>query len=261
MKTIRRLSLIAIALVAVAMSLTSCLKEREDELSEESIRKNIIGKWKIVEYSVGEMLTNKRRVNTYAEDGRMYVSESREREGVFYWNNHKAAEYTVNKNLLIQSYNYSRTDKDVLVVTHLDGEDLYVNLATAREEGKLTYMKFKRVNVDYAKAIVGLWEGVAMTGDETFGDANHRIEYKADGSYDYYNKVNGRWVIKAEEENEYCVDGDWLATRWKSEGDADFNYEWWDIDYCNSSEMRWSAKRQKEDGTVFTTTFTWKRIQ
>ena len=33
-----------------------------------------------------------------------------------------------------------------------------------------------------------------MTGDETYGDANHRIEYKADGTYTYYEKDGESWV-------------------------------------------------------------------
>ena len=37
------------------------------------------------------------------------------------------------------------------------------------------------------------------------------------------------------------------------------NYEWWDIDEIKDGKMKWSALREREDGTRFTTTFTWKK--
>jgi len=46
--------------------------------------------------------------------------------------------------------------------------------------------KYVKVSVDYSKDIVGLWEGVEMTGYETYGNAEARIDYKADGTYTYY---------------------------------------------------------------------------
>lgn len=46
--------------------------------------------------------------------------------------------------------------------------------------------KWKRASVDGKLDIIGLWEGVEMTGYETYGNAEARIEYKADGTYTYY---------------------------------------------------------------------------
>ena len=56
------------------------------------------------------------------------------------------------------------------------------------------------------------------------------------------------------------MDGDWLATRWSTKDSEEVNYEWWDIDYIKDETMKWSALREKEDGTRFNTTFTWKKI-
>lgn len=120
---------------------------------------------------------------------------------------------------------------------------------------------YSKVTSDYSQDIIGLWEGVEMTGYETYGNAEARIEYKADGTYTYYNKEGEYWVPSANVDNEYNVDGDWLATRWRPEAGADYNYEWWDIDYIKDGTMKWSALREKEDGTRFTTTFTWKKVK
>ncbi len=84
----------------------------------------------------------------------------------------------------------------------------------------------------------------------------------ADGSYTYYIKSGGNWVVSANVDNEYLVDGDWLATRWRSEAGAKFSYEWWDIDYIRGDEMKWSALREDVNThSRFRTTFTWKRVK
>ena len=122
--------------------------------------------------------------------------------------------------------------------------------------------KFNKVTVDYSKDFIGLWEGVEMTGSETYGNAEARIDYRADGSYTYYIKSGGNWVVSANVDNEYLVDGDWLATRWRSEAGAKFSYEWWDIDYIRGDEMKWSALREDANThSRFRTTFTWKRVK
>lgn len=59
-----------------------------------------------------------------------------------------------------------------------------------------------------------MWEGQKVIGSETYGNADHRIEYKADGSYDYYNKSGDDRVLNG-----------------------------------------------NEDGSLFTATFTWKRMR
>ena len=132
---------------------------------------------------------------------------------------------------------------------------VYVDGSVGKCLGKL------EVTADYSQDIIGMWEGVEMTGDETYGDANHRIEYKADGTYTYYDKVGDSWVPSKNAGNEYNVDGDWLATRWQPTEGADYEYEWWDINEIKDGTMKWSALREKGDGTRYTTTFTWKKIQ
>ena len=69
------------------------------------------------------------------------------------------------------------------------------------------------------------------------------------------------YLKSANEGNEYNVDGDWLATRWQPTEGADYEYEWWDIESIQGSTMKWSALREKTDGTRYTTTFTWIKIQ
>lgn len=51
------------------------------------------------------------------------------------------------------------------------------------------------------------------------------------------------------------------ASRWRPAAGADYEYEWWDIVEIKDGTMKWSALREKGDGTRYTTTFTWKKIQ
>ena len=54
--------------------------------------------------------------------------------------------------------------------------------------------RYERVNEDYAKDIIGTWEGkVTSDKDEHTDGEIHRWEYKADGTYVYYSMVNGEW--------------------------------------------------------------------
>ena len=77
----------------------------------------------------------------------------------------------------------------------------------------------------------------------------------------YYDKDGDDWKLSEDVDNEYNVDGDWLASRWRPKAGADYEYEWWDIDEIKDGTMKWSALREKENGTRYTTTFTWKKIQ
>lgn len=109
--------------------------------------------------------------------------------------------------------------------------------------------------------IIGLWEGVEMTGEETYGDAEACIEYKADGTYTYYVKSGEGWIPSANVGNEYNVNKNQLTHRWRPEPGADYQSEWWNIASIKDGQMKWTALRKKEDGTRFNTTFTWKKVK
>ena len=120
--------------------------------------------------------------------------------------------------------------------------------------------KYVKVNVDYSKDIIGLWECVEITGESTFDSPDHRWEYKDDGSYTYYSKdADGNWIADATNSgNEYYVDGDFLATRWTMNGKE--TRESWDIEKCDDSEMIWSALRIGKNGKEFTTKVVLRRV-
>lgn len=257
------ITILGLTICAAAMTLTSCSDYIEPVVSSQNVfETNIIGKWKDVKID-GEILpTNMRKIQTFDANGRgstslsMFMTEDK----AWMWANHTELTYSFIADNQVQLRNSQLNFKASL----MDIDDNRLEFKVVSHKGKFRndYLtECTKVTADYTKDIIGLWEGVAVTGDETYGDATHRIEYKADGTYTYYNKEGEIWVPSANVDNEYIVDGDWLATRWRPEADEDFNYEWWDIDYIKNGEMKWSAVREREDGSRFNTTFTWKKVE
>jgi hypothetical protein len=117
--------------------------------------------------------------------------------------------------------------------------------------------RFTKLTADYSAAILGLWECQGITGGETNNDDNARLEFLADGTYNFYRRSDaGVWSLVPRERNEYFVDGNLLCTRWQAEGE-EMSYEWWEITSAADSRMQWTALRQQADGTTFQQGVTW----
>ena len=260
MKGILKLAVYGIAAIA---ALSSCSKN-EDVPSQKDIETKIIGRWKKMKQDGKDAVTNKRTIWSFNNDGKGTLSVADQKEGdiMFIWDNKEPIQYSIQGNVVnIISPSVERTS-DIPSISDSQMTMHVTNVISHGADIKVDYVgEYSKVTADYSQTIIGLWEGVEMTGDETYGDANHRIEYKADGTYTYYNKVGESWVSSKNAGNEYNVDGDWLATRWQPTEGADYEYEWWDIDEIKDGTMKWSALREKGDGTRYTTTFTWKKIQ
>ena len=233
--------------------------------TQEEIETKIIGKWKETIKNGEDVLTNIRIVKSFYSNHAETQSSSRYIDGVYVWFNKAPFRYEVKGNELIES---SEETSLMLAskITAIDDTELRNNAykcitPECKELSVNINTTFQKVTADYSQDIIGMWEGVEMTGDETYGDANHRIEYKADGTYVYYDKDGDDWKLSEDVDNEYNVDGDWLASRWRPKAGEDFEYEWWDIVEIKDGTMKWSALREKGDKTRYTTTFTWKKVQ
>ena len=258
MKRILKLAVFGIAAIA---ALSSCSKN-EDVPSQKDIETKIIGKWKATSIKGETALTNNRIVRTCFANQEGTSSTSRSFFGEYVWYNKIPIKYEIKGNELCES-GFAKMFAKVLSINEskLSENDYKIIMPEGEELSINTNITYEKVTADYSQDIIGMWEGVEMTGDETYGDANHRIEYKADGTYVYYDKDGDDWKLSEDVDNEYNVDGDWLAFRWRPKAGADFEYEWWDIDEIKDGTMKWSALREKGDGTRYTTTFTWKKVQ
>ena len=101
-----------------------------------------------------------------------------------------------------------------------------------------------------------------VTNNETFVNGQtHRWEYKADGTFVYYRQNDqGEWIDDVNTMAEYFVDGTLLCMRWKNVGDDTEKRESWEIASIEDGKMNWTALRQNEDGSTYTTTFEMTRM-
>lgn len=259
--------LLALVMLAATAGLTTACTSNDDNpatpsgLSESVIKEKIVGKWKGVIHDGAELTTNVRTVLTFNADGTRTVSTSRFESNTneYLFRNKQSGTYAIEGSQL-KNYLDTNDGYDVAIynIDVIDDSQLAMTMQNLNPGRKSVY---KRVTADYSEDIIGLWEVTEMTGEETYNDDNARLAFLADGTYKYYRKSDaGDWQLVSTREVEvYNLDGDWLATRWQ-EKDGEMNYEWWDINEIKDGKMKWSALREREDGTRFTTTFTWKKV-
>ena len=252
-----------VMLAATAGLMTSCTSNDDDPtpsgLSEAVVKEKIVGKWKLSEANNRDQVTNGRMILTYNENATLAVSISyfNKETNSYIWRNKQPGIYSIDgnviKNYLNQSGLYDATPHYIEAIS-----DEAMTMSST-SGGQTIYT---RVAADYTSDIIGMWEVTEMTGEETYNDDNARLAFLADGTYRYYRKDDtGDWqLVSTRDVEEYFVDGDWLATRWQETG-GEMNYEWWDIDEIKDGQMKWSALREREDGTRFTTTFTWRKVE
>ncbi|MBR1545542.1 MAG: hypothetical protein IJ633_01925 [Prevotella sp.] len=80
-------------------------------------------------------------------------------------------------------------------------------------------------------------------------------------SGDLAEKIIGKWMAGTDVLAEYFVDGILLCTRWKKTADSEELREWWEIESIKDGVMKWTALRQREDGSTYTATFEMKKVE
>ena len=246
--------LATIVVVCSMFGLVSCSEEEEITTQDIALMRGIVGKWKTYSINGEPGITNKKRVITYNNDGTVSSTTFANEK----WESSSSNKYYLNGSSYIE-VNSSYAIKGV--IASISEEELTYSNLFSNEGYQCQNMVSHKIKTDYSKAILGLWEGVEMTGKSTHGTSDHRWEYRADGSYTYYTKdAEGNWVADASNSgNEYYVDGDFLGTRWIS-NNKEYR-EWWDIETCNDTEMVWSALRKGSNGKVFSTKMKMVRIK
>ena len=237
-------------------------------IPESGLADNLIGKWMVEELDGQPCPTNLKAVITFLSPTKAYGSLSD-----FYsdsWNKHTSADVVIDGiNVTLTAFEnehtkhitvsdiYSISDKDMFLKSDwkvfVDGE-MVINEVYNKE-------RYIRIDKDFEKDVIGVWEGkVTSTEDEHTDGQLHRWEYKADGTYVYYNKVGDEWVNSNDVLAEYFVDGILLCTRWKQTADSDELREWWEIESIKDGVMKWTALRMRDDGTTYTATFEMTKV-
>ena len=265
--------LTSVMLAATAGLTTACTSNDDNPTpsgpSESVIKEKIVGKWKAVTQDGTERVTDKLYVMTFNADGTMTYSSSTFFQNLskYTWRNKAPFTYSISGNVLTrEGQEDGELRKAFYEVTDINYQEMQMVFTSYILDGQ-TFSRdmkigYERITADYSEDIIGMWEVTEMTGEETYNDDNARLAFLADGTYRYYRKDDtGDWqLVSTRDVEEYFVDGDWLATRWQETG-GEMNYEWWDIDEIKDGQMKWSALREREDGTRFKTTFTWRKVE
>lgn len=118
----------------------------------------------------------------------------------------------------------------------------------------------QKVAENFSQDIIGMWEGVERTDNETNGNAEARIAYYTDGTYIHYRKIADVWFPRFDDVSEYNIEGNKLTSCWKPVKAENYSFEWWNIEAIKDGVMKWSARRENKDGSQYTATFTWKKV-
>lgn len=254
-----------VLMVLAAILLAGCNKDKVTNIDEK-----IIGKWITADINGQPLPTNQKMVVNFVSNTKAFVSASRNsnQETATQWLDHKEANVVIDGNKVTLT---SRPDEQTTMVEEFDITAITASEFTANHKITVTengtvvlsnegVIRMVKVNTDDSQAILGVWECLELTGGETFNDANARLEFFADGNYNYYRKNSaGVWELVSRETNNYFVDGNFMATRWKA-ADEPMNYEWWEISDLSDNQMQWTALRQNPDGTTFQQGMRWKRV-
>ena len=232
------------------------------------IAEKLVGRWTIAERNGQSVLTNAKGVFTFPSPDKAYISasfNSRPELGGA-WIHQTEADVAIEggKVTLTWSADGKTTMADELTVLSITDDEVVGSLTVKQtENGAETIIaedaiRFVKVGADYSDAILGTWEGHMTSAQSKFGDEeDHRWEYRADGTYVYYEKDGGSWVPGDDTFNEYFVAGNLLCTRWGENGDE--NREWWEIT-IDGDAMHWTALRAGDDGTTYTAAFEMTKV-
>ena len=259
--------MLAAILICGASVFTSCSSNDDNPTPKPdmNLAEKIIGKWIVADLNGEPCPTNLKAVVTIVSPTKAYGSLSDAYSPV--WNEDVEADIKIDGNKMtitakedddISHVLYvtvsSITDKEMILSSDwtifIDGEEAYHESYGSE--------RWLRVTNDYENAIIGLWEGRSTSSaTQEFDDGeNHRWEFMADGTFRYYNRVDGAWKLSDDDYANYFVDGPLLCTRWKNTGlSQEENREWWEIESINDDVMKWTALRKNLDGTTYTATF------
>ena len=247
---------------------TACTND-ENPVPEQPLSEQLIGKWMLSELEGQPCPTNLKAVITFLSPTEAYGSLSD-----FYsesWNDHALAAVTIDGSKVSLT---AKEDEHITHVTTVDisritDTDMWLSsdwkiYKDGEEIGGEIWgnERYVRITQDYAKDIIGTWEGKVTSENDEHSDGElHRWEYKADGTYVYYSKVDGEWKAGNDYLSDYFVDGILLCTRWKNTSDSKEIREWWEIESIQDGKMKWTALRLPEEGDAYTATFEMTKVE
>lgn len=270
------MALLAATLVVGTSLLTACSANDDNHGSPVlSIESKMIGKWMVTDLNGRPALTNEKAVITFVSTSKAIVSSSKAdfTETEAKWHACREHDVKVEGNKISAFSQLSPTDRllheyDVVSITdtEMTCKVKITGLRNGEVVGGVTEdnVRMVKIHADYSDAILGVWQGVASNQPDHYGNVERqRWAFKADGTHAFsLQNAKGEWAPFEDEFAEYFVDGILFCARWKNTGDGAVEQrEWWEIESIRDGVMKWTALRQREDGTTYTDFFTMTKVE
>ncbi|MBQ0015915.1 MAG: hypothetical protein KBT04_02900 [Bacteroidales bacterium] len=261
--------LVAVTVVLVSVFFGACKDEdlAQDagvvSLTQEQVQQGIIGLWRLNLHNDTEVLTNDRVFLKFNSDSTAIIYFCVGFDGktnpAFVENHCTYSVVGTDVSLLMEDIPVLTLPIDNLSHNLLSATNVQSTLQHDMLIGSPRLEFTLAGNYGFDTAIVGMWQGESFTGDSTFGVANHRWEYLADGSYNYYTKIEQAWIPDPTSSNSYFhVVGDWMVSLWTNEPDD--HIECWDLSILNNL-MTWTARRDNQNPSLVSAAFTMTRVE
>lgn len=261
--------MMAAILVCGASVFTSCSDDKDSDI--ENLSEKIIGKWITADVNGKDTPTNEKSVLTFVSTTKAYKSASilSNTDWITRWIDKLESDVVINGNKVTLTNHSSENQMAIeeYIISDINDNEFTANKKTSvwvdgqKKAERESVVRFEKIKADYSEAILGMWEGhVTSEQGSAFDDGeDHKWEYKNDGNYVYYiQDEGGNWIANPGQTlSEYFVDGTLLCTRWVNGGIE--NREWWEIASIKDGVMKWTALRQKEDGSTYVATFEMKK--
>ena len=241
-----------------------------DNLSEK-----IIGKWVDSEIEGQPALTSNKSVVTFVSPTKATYSTSKTdfTESQRKWAAHREYDVKITGNKVTMTShpenNMEITLQEEYIISDITATEMvckyrHTTFRDGQAQGPVTEKsaRLKRTETDYSADIIGTWECKGISGGDTYNDANGRLEFFNDGTYNFYRKTDGgQWEkVTTREFQLYFVDGPLVATRWKDLGEVELR-ECWEINSLKADKMQWKALRENADGSTFEQFVDWEKVE
>ena len=267
---------LAATFICAASVFTSCTNGNGDNPvvpvePDLNVAEKIIGKWMLAEMDGLPVPTNQKVVQTFLSATKVTESLSRTNysDDTDKWHTSLEGTCSIEGSTVTMTFlpEDGVTTTCILNVQSITSTEMVASTKrTTIDNGRTVYeqeakVRMVKVGADQSQAILGMWEGRMTSEQSEYGDVeDHRWEFLLDGTFNFFRKVDGQWQISDDDYADYFVDGNLLCTRWKNAGAGNEEHrEWWEIESIENGVMKWTALRQKEDGTTYTATFEMKK--
>ena len=211
---------LAATLICGICVISACDEKEKEIINDNQLATRILGKWIPVQSNGMEVMTDQKTVTTFKKTSsglKAYTSvsslvmpaqfqdPSKETVQTDEWHYNQPADVNIEENKFIITRAVNDTINQISKYYILESSDstleLYISTRLSINGNEIMSSMghtetWAKVNIDFSKEIVGLWEGHVTSDTSKYDDGEtHRWRYNIDGTYIYYSQdQTGEWV-------------------------------------------------------------------